>query len=130
MTPSTSKRGLQEVLTTNRVATLDRNKVSDRDTVIIIGETVRSLGKEIQPMVLNQSSIRLQRQKHSKATEERIKHQFDPHFPLIVYWDGKLFSDTTCTKIVDRLPVLVTINGQVQLLSMPKLPSGTGEAQA
>ena len=53
MTPSTSKRGRQEVLTTNLVATLDRNKVSDRAVVMIIGETVCSQGQEIHPIVLN-----------------------------------------------------------------------------
>ena len=36
----------------------------------------------------------------------------------------------TGTKSVERLPVLVTTNGQAQLLAVPKLPSGTGEAQA
>ncbi len=60
MMQSTSKRGRQEVLTTNLVATLDQNKVSDRAAVMIIGETVHSLGQEIQPLVLNQSSVRLQ----------------------------------------------------------------------
>ena len=31
---------------------------------------------------------------------------------------------------VDRLPVLLTGNGQSQLLAVPKLPLGTREAQA
>ena len=34
------------------------------------------------------------------------------------------------SKIVDRLPILVSAHGEMQLLSVPKLPSGTGEAQA
>ena len=55
----------------------------------------------------------MQRQKHRKTTSEKIKDQCDPHFPFIVHWDGKLFPDITCIKSVDRLPVLVTINGQV-----------------
>ena len=56
MTPSTSKH----VLTPDLVATLDRNKVSDRAAVMAIGETARSLGQGIQPLILNRSSIRLQ----------------------------------------------------------------------
>ena len=36
----------------------------------------------------------------------------------------------TGSKTVDRLPVLVTTNGHAQLLAVPKLPCGTGEAQA
>ena len=130
MAPSTSKRGRQKVLTTNLVATLDQNKVSDRASVMIVGETVCSLTQEIQPLVLNQSSIRLQRQKHHKIPAERIEHQFDPHFPLIAHWDGKLISDITGTKSVDRLLVLVTTNGQAQLFAVPKLLSGAGKAQA
>ena len=130
MTISTSKRGLTEVLTANLVASLDRNKVSDRAAVMLIGETARSLGQEIEPLVLNRSSIRLQRQKHRQIIAEQIKDQFDPHFPLIVHWDGKLIPDIAATKSVDRLPVLVTTNGQAQLLAVPKISSGTGEAQA
>ncbi len=47
-----------------------------------------------------------------------------------MHWDGKLMPDITGTESVDRLPVLVTANGQAQLLAVPKLLSGTGEAQA
>ena len=129
MTPSTSKRGSQHVLTPDLVATLDRNKVSDRAAVMVIGETARSLGQGIQPLILNRSSIRLQQQKHRKVTADRIKRQF-PQYPLIVHWDGKLIPDITGSKTVDRLPVLVTTNGHAQLLAVPKLPCGTGEAQA
>ena len=59
MTPSTSKRGRTEVLTANLVASLDRNKVSDRAAVMLIGKTARSLGQKIEPLVLNRLSIRL-----------------------------------------------------------------------
>ena len=118
MTPSTSKRGSQHVLTPDLVATLDRNKVSDRAAVMV---TARRLGQGIQPLILNRSSIRLQRQKHRKATAERIKRQFNPQYPLIVHWDGKLIPDITGSKTVDRLPVLMTTNGHAQLLAVPKL---------
>ena len=46
-----------------------------------------------------------------------------------MHWDGKLIPDIAALKSVDRLPVLVTTNGQAQLLAVPKIPSGT-EAQA
>ena len=67
-------------------------------------------------------------QLHWKATSN--EDQFDPKFPLIVHWDGRLLLDLTGTKKVDRLPVLVTSNGKSQLLAVQKLPSVTGEAQA
>ena len=70
------------------------------------------------------------RQQHREAISEKIKCQFDPQFPLIVHWDGKLIPNLTGTETVDRLPVLMKSNGQSQLLEVPKLPSGTGEAKA
>ena len=59
-----------------------------------------------------------------------IEGQFHPKIPLIVLRDGVLLPDLTGTKKMDRLPVLVTSNGESQLLAVPNLPSGTGEAQA
>ena len=53
---------------------------------------------------------------------------FDLQLPLAVQWDGKLFPDISDIEKVDRLPVLVSGNGQVQLLA--KLPSTTEAAQA
>ena len=129
-TPGPVKRGRKQVLSHDLAATLDRTKVSDRSALMIVAETARSLGQDIRPMSLNRSTIRRQRQLHRKATSNEIKDQFDPKFPLIVHWDGKLLPDLTGTKKVDRLPVLVTSNGESQLLAVPKLPSGTGEAQA
>ncbi|KAK4316951.1 hypothetical protein Pmani_011929 [Petrolisthes manimaculis] len=130
LTPRPMKRGRQQVLSPDLVATLDRNKVSDRAAVMVIGETLRSLGQEIQPLALNRSSIRRQRQQHRKSTSEEIRDKFDPKFPLIVHWEGKLLPDLIGTDIVDRLPVLLTGNGQSQLLAVPKLTSGRGEDQA
>ncbi|KAK4290351.1 hypothetical protein Pmani_036739 [Petrolisthes manimaculis] len=123
LTPRPMKRGRQQVLSPDLVATLDRNKVSDRAAVMVIGETLRSLGQEIQPLALNRSSIRRQRQQHRKSTSEEIRNKF-------VHWDGKLLPDLIGTGIVDRLPVLLTGNGQSQLLAIPKLTSGRGEDEA
>ena len=48
----------------------------------------------------------------------------------MVHWDGKLLPDLTGKSKVDRLPVLVSKKGVSQLLTVAKLPSGTGETQA
>ena len=103
-----SNQGRQEMLTTDHVTIWDQNKVSDRATVTIIEETVRSLRQDIHPLVLNHLSIRLQRLKHRETTAERIKYQFDLHFPLVVHWNGELFTVITATKSGSRSPVLVT----------------------
>ena len=49
---------------------------------------------------------------------------------MIVHWDGKLLLDLTGKQNVDRLAILVSCQAETQLLCIPKLPSGTGEAQA
>ena len=48
----------------------------------------------------------------------------------MLHWDGKLMKDLTGDEKVDRLPILVSGFGINQLLSIPKLPSGTGKAVA
>ncbi|GBP69852.1 hypothetical protein EVAR_89356_1 [Eumeta japonica] len=53
-----------------------------------------------------------------------------PNTPLTVHWDGKLIEDITGHKTVDRLPILVSGQGVDQLLAVPKLSHGTGEACA
>ena len=55
---------------------------------------------------------------------------FSPNAPLTVLWDGKLPPDLTGKKSVDRLPILVSFGEDTQLLSVPKIVAGTGEAQA
>ncbi|KAG0696641.1 hypothetical protein GWK47_026471 [Chionoecetes opilio] len=55
---------------------------------------------------------------------------FTPENSLVVHWDGKLIPDLTGKKKVDRLPILVSFRGKSKLLEVPKLPSGTGDAQA
>ena len=124
------KRGYQHVLSQNLAATLDRNKVSDRAAVMLIGETARSLGQDIQPLALNRSSIRRQRLKQRKTSSKQIQDNFDPQFSVIVHWDGKILPDLTGTATVDRLPVLLSGNSVSQLLAVPKLPSGTGKDQS
>ena len=55
---------------------------------------------------------------------------FNPTVSLTVHWDGKLIPALTGKEKVDRLPVLVSGFGVDQLLSVPKLASGSGENQA
>ena len=59
-----------------------------------------------------------------------IMMKFSPLVPLVVHWDGKLLPDLTGHESVDWLPVVVTGNKVQQLLGVPKLASGTGQAMA
>jgi len=61
---------------------------------------------------------------------QQLKSKFNPNTPLIVYWDRNLLKDLTGKELVDCLPVIVSGLETNQLLGVPKLISGTGEAQA
>ncbi|GBP26469.1 hypothetical protein EVAR_85971_1 [Eumeta japonica] len=65
-----------------------------------------------------------------KKIVESLKREFKINLPLTVHWDGKLLEDITGHETVDRLPILVSGQGIDQLLLVPKLDRGTGEACA
>ena len=124
------KQGRKQVVTSVLAATLDRSMISYRATVYVIGETVLSLVQKFQPLALKRSNVRRDCSKHHKAIAAQIKDDFDPQFSLIVHWDGKLIPELVGAETVDRLLVIVTSNDQSQLLAVPNLQCGTGEAQA
>ncbi|KAK2708513.1 hypothetical protein QYM36_014199, partial [Artemia franciscana] len=68
--------------------------------------------------------------KHRIHSSASIRAKFQSYVPLVVHWDGKLIPDLIEKEKVDRLPVLVSGKEVLQLLTVAKLPSGTGEAQA
>ncbi|KAK2703771.1 hypothetical protein QYM36_017903 [Artemia franciscana] len=104
------KRGRKAVVTPELAAALDRTKVSDRKAVFVIAETTKSLGMTIDQLALNRDSVRRLTEKHRIHSSASIRAKFQ--------------------KKVDRLPVLVSGKEVLQLLTVAKLPSGTGEAQA
>jgi hypothetical protein len=76
-------------------------------------------------------SIHLQRKQHQAQLVKEIKIKFPIDPTLVVHWDGKHMEDLTGKQHVDRLPVIVTCGeGICQLLGVPKIVAGTGEAQA
>jgi hypothetical protein len=81
-------------------------------------------------LALNRTTIQRERQKHRKAAAAGIKEAFKPTTALTVHWDGKLMPDLTGTEKVDRLPILVSTMGEKKLLQIPKIPAGTGKAEA
>ena len=118
------------MVTPELAAALDRTKTSDRKATFVIAETARSLGHNIEDLAVNRDSIRRQRKKFRHQKAEELKTSFDSKVPLVVHWDGKLLTDLTGHEKVDRLPVIVSGKGISKLLTVAKLPSGTGEAQA
>jgi hypothetical protein len=126
-----AKRGRRAVITPELAAALDRHKVSSRSTVMVVGEAAKSLGQDVSSLTLNKSSIQRQREQFRTEFATSVRQNFQPNAALVVHWDGKLLADLTGRDMVDRLPILVSsCGGGSQLLSVPKLPAGTGAAQA
>ena len=125
-----SKQKPKKLITANLSSGLDRTNVTDRAAMIIISETAKSLGHDLNEFALSRSTIRRSRRDHRKNLATEILKTFSPQVPLTIHWDGKLLPDLSNSKIVDRLPILVSAHGKTQLLSVLKLPSGTGETQA
>jgi len=112
----------------HRVLSLDRANVSNRNATFLLAETARSLGHNISSLAVNAESIRTARIKFREQTAQADKAAFDPAVPLVLHWDGKMLPDITGSEQVDRLPVLVSGFEMEQLLGVPRLPNGTGEA--
>ena len=109
---------------------LDQSGLSDRVAMMIVFKAARSLGYDPETLASNRSTIQRQRRKHREAEAAGIKEAFNPNTSQTVHWDGKLMSDLTGIKKVDRLPILVTTMGKTKLLNVPKIPAGTGQAMA
>lgn len=133
--PEVSTKPVRIVRSTNIVspglaAALDRSKVSDRNAVYIIAAAAESLGHSTAALAINKESVRRSRRKHREAAAKEIHASFHPNCPLTVHWDGKMLPALTSKELVDRLAVLVSGDGTMKLLGVPKLPNGTGEAEA
>jgi len=116
------------VMTPELSAALDRSNVSNRKATFVLAETARSLGHNVMDLALNPESIRTSRLKFREQSAQAVKADFHACAPLVVHWDGKMLPDLTGSELVDRLPILVSGFDTEQLLGVPKLPNGTGEA--
>jgi len=124
------KRSHKNVITPLLAAALDRTKLSDRKATFVIAATVQSLGHNLDELNVSRSSIRRARASTRTQHFRNLKQQFQTSAALVVHWDGKLLPDLTGKTLIDRLPVIVSGAGVNQLLGVPKLSEGTGEAQA
>jgi len=125
-----SKRARKNVVTTHVAAALDRAKVSDHKAALLLTAAAQGLGHDTKDLNINRSSIRRHRQICRSELAAHLKKEFDPTVPIVVHWDGKLLPDLTGKEKVDRLPVILSGGGMCQLIGVPKLAEGTGEAQA
>lgn len=86
-----------------------------------------ALGENSSTVSISRSTLQRLRKQHRKEHGDQVKKAFDPNDAVVVHWDGKLLPDITGSNIVERLPVIVSGNGNEKLLGVPKLLSGTGK---
>lgn len=129
-TPSAPKRARINVLSPGLVAALDRTRMSSRNATFVLSEMASSLGHDVSDVNINRNSIHRARAAFRATKSADLRSEFQASLPLTVHWDGKLMEDLTSHEHVDRLPVLISGAGIEQLLGVPKLSSGTGDAQA
>ena len=85
----------------------------------------RAIVVAVAELNIHRSSIRRHRRRHRAKLNVTLKEELRAG-GLVVHWDGKLMQDLSSKQQVERLPILVSGNGAVQLLGVPKLPNGTG----
>jgi hypothetical protein len=126
----TVKRARMNIVSRGLASALDRTNISSRNATFVLTEVASSLGHDVTALSINRSTIHRARAAHRATMTSELKSEFKTALPLTVHWDGKLMEDLTSHEHIDRLPVLISGVGVEQLLGVPKLPSGTGEAQA
>jgi hypothetical protein len=65
------------------------------------------------------------RRTHWQNIAKEIRQDFQPKVALTVHWDGKILAELMSKESVDRLVVLVSGEGIMKLLGVPKLTRGT-----
>lgn len=133
-TQTQAARDNVDVVTPQVAAALDRTNISDRKAAHIFSAMASTglLKPDVEELVISPSAIRRARIKHRKLFSLEIKESFDPAVPLILHWDGKIMDDLTGPERgkVDRLPILISGQDVVKLLSVPKLQDGTAASMA
>lgn len=128
--PSQRKKARNRIIDDRLAVSLDVAKVSDRKAALVLTSTLRSAGCDVASYSISSASIRRHRIQRRQKIAESLKSEFKPEVPLSIHWDGKMLEDITGHEVVDRLPILVSGKGIEQLLAVPKLPNGTGQAMA
>ena len=126
---TTPKRARLNIMSPRLSCALDRTMISSRNATFILSEVASSLGHDVTDLNINRSTVRRARANHRATASRNLRSEFTEDVILTAYWDGKLMEDLTSKEHIDRLPVVVSGIGVEQLLGVPKLPSGTGEAQ-
>lgn len=111
-------------------ASLDRAKVTNRNTTFILAAAYKSVGLDMPTLNLSYSTIYRGRVKFRSDIAKDLKIEFHTDDRYVVHWDGKILSDIGVTKSVDRIAILLSVSGVDQLLGVPKAGEGSILKQA
>ncbi|XP_076042026.1 uncharacterized protein LOC143025930 [Oratosquilla oratoria] len=119
-------------------AALDRTGVSHRKAMHQLGAQAKSIGIDIEPIILSQTSIYRYRKKNREEAANSIKADIMTRIPrdtpLMLYGDGKLLPDITVASSgrekAERIAILALGDGVEFLLGVPKIGSSSGTDQA
>lgn len=125
-------RGTVNFLTEDVVAAFDNCNISYRESVRLTSALASAMGVDPQNLVLNKSSFHQIRSNLRQKMAEKIKLLFNETAvdAAVIHWDGKLIPDSMTGGRIERLPVLITCNGQEKILGVPALTDGCGSTQA
>src|SRR6218665_3623795 len=122
-------RGKVAVITPEVAAALDRTNISDRKAAHVFASiaAAKHFKQDVEELIISPSAIRRARMKHREAFAAEVQVAFNPKVPLVLHWDGKIMENYTGLgrERVDRLPILVSGQNVVKLLSVPKLHDST-----
>lgn len=128
---STQSRGTINVVDDKLVAVFDHCKISDRNAVRLIVALCSSLNIDVNPLIVNRSSIHRSREKIREEKVKVIKELFKTEDlnASVLHWDGKILK-TSSGKSKERLPVVLSCGQIEKILAIPVLDVGTGQSQA
>ncbi|XP_048504680.1 uncharacterized protein LOC125499694 [Athalia rosae] len=128
---STQSRGTINIVDDKVVAVFDHCKISDRNAVRLIVALCSSLQIDVNPLIVNRSSIRRSRVKIREEKVQQIKKLFKTEDlnASVLHWDGKI-PKTSSGKNKERLPVVLSCRQIEKILAIPVLDDGTGQSQA
>lgn len=113
------------------VAIFDYCKISDRNAVRLIMALCSSLNIDVNPLIVNRSSIHRIREKIREENVQQTKELFKTEDlnANVLHWEGKILK-TSSGKNKERLPIVLSYGQIEKILAILVLDDGTGQSQA
>lgn len=113
------------------LATWDRENLSVRQATTSFAAAASAMGVQVSDLALSRSTVHRVRRSGREALAKQLGSTSATPDRLVLHWDGKLLPAISGEQEVqDRIAVLVTGEGQEQLLGVPLALDGTGQRMA